>query len=296
MAPGLRHHDRLERLHLNAVDLFGGAGGSHLGLLEAGYTPTSYDNWSIAVATQHANGHHAVLCDLSTDDPPMSIDPWLMWASPPCTPFSTASSGRGRDDPRDGIKWWLRILGRQLPEVSIMENVRGLSFPKHAGYLAKVLRQLHDLGYRRQWRLLNCADYGIPQTRERVIIIARRDDGPILWPPVTHTRHGGPITKEWVSWGRGKVLEYRQRSGRTGQLITSAVSGRPAPTIGTQSAKQWLLDGELVPLSELAALQGFPEDYHFCGNTDEQARQIGNAVPPLLARLLAEANRPQSLS
>jgi DNA (cytosine-5)-methyltransferase 1 len=227
---------------------FCGAGGSTVGLVDAGYDAPGYDHWKVAVDTCIANGHEAYVLDLSTDDPPAPARPWLYWASPPCQPFSAAGDGGGEDDARDGIPWWLRILGRQLPEVAIMENVRGLTFEKHSGYLARVLRQVHDLGYRYEWRILNSADYGVPQTRERFSLIARRDGGPIVWPAVTHTEQAGMFTERWLSmadalgWdGHAYDLDYRQNApGPDGpRAIHCDLTDRPSPTIGTQSANQW---------------------------------------------------------
>jgi DNA (cytosine-5)-methyltransferase 1 len=345
---------------------FCGAGGSTIGLVDAGYDAPGYDHWKVAVDTCVANAHRAYVWDLSLTDPPVPPRPWFYWASPPCQPFSAAGDGGGEDDARDGIPWWLRILGNQLPEVAIMENVRGLTFEKHSAYLARVLRQVHDLGYRYEWRILNSADYGVPQTRERFFLIARRDGGPIVWPTVTHTEQAGMFTERWVSmadalgWA-GPVWERQANGGRrdatepsltvtasldNGNLrrlvdtrtlrgtidaerepaatITVKTSGqwrknvhlrdeaewpheRPATTIhslGVVSAPGWhdptisgsqQADAIPVTIDELARLQDFPDGYQFCGTKTDKARQIGNAVPPTMARLLAAANRPMAL-
>jgi site-specific DNA-cytosine methylase len=399
---------------MNARDDFGGAGGAHVGLVAAGFDVDSFDHWPVAVATQQANGHRAHVLDLSVDDPPAPESPWLLWASPPCQPFSAAGDGAGEDDPRDGIQWWLRILGAQLPEVAVMENVKGLTFEKHSPYLARVLRQVHEFGYRYEWRVLNCADYGIPQTRERFILIARRDGGPIVWPTVTHTEEPGLFTERWVSMADalGWDGEVRPNSNRTDPRPRHLASDGPAPTVMATTGKSNLLvdrpastivgnrrstegglvgrqlppgqgrnvggknrvdtrtlrpgivdnrnrsvvpverpaptialgndvaswvwerknvhlrteadwphtrpatsinsldvvsapgwhdptvsgsqqaDAIPVTIPELAALQDFPAGYIFCGTKTDQARQIGNAVPATLARLIAEGNRP----
>lgn len=331
----------MTRLVANAY--FGGAGGSSIGLHEAGFDVVGYDNWPVAVATHLANGLPAVVHDLSNHELDFQLRPCgLAWFSCPCQPFSAAGDGDGEFDGRDGFPWALRILAKQLPAVAIFENVKGLTFAKHKRYLGGIIKAIHDLGYEQQVRVLNCADYGVPQTRERCIIIARRDGAPIEWPTTTHTEQAGLFTKRWVSmatalggadWSMGKnmgagmVERHGERPVRgpdepaftiragggsaPGGVVKVRVNNvtsttndyyrrdvdRPSPTIGTAAGNNWWVerpdaDHTRLTIDELAALQDFPADWNWCGTKTDQARQIGNAVPRTLARLLAEANRP----
>lgn len=334
---------------------FAGAGGSSLGLHNAGYDVVGYEYWQPAINTHTANGMVCRSVDLSCRDEDECIldDATVAWFSPPCQPFSAAGDGEGEFDDRDGFPWTLRIIERTRPQVVFIENVKGLTFEKHAAYLGGIRKQIHDLGYDHQLRVLNCADYGVPQTRERCIIIARCDGGPIVWPAPTHTEQPGMFTEQWVSmaealgWGydirpaptvlsggtdtggaepfsnasRKAILHYRQNNPSTGEPITCDLTDRPSPTVGTQSYNQWVItrpattingdprvsapgrhdpevsgsqqaDAIRCTIEELAALQGFPPGFVFTGTKTAQAKQIGNAVPPRLAQVLAEANRP----
>jgi DNA (cytosine-5)-methyltransferase 1 len=254
----------------------------------------------------------------------------LLWASPPCQPFSAAGDGEGEHDDRDGFPWTLRIIARLLPSVVIVENVKGLTFDKHADYFGGVLRVLGDIGYEWQWKVLNSADYGVPQTRERCFIVARRDGGRIVWPAPTHTLGESLFLKPWVTmaaalgwpvnvlvdqhtsalslnknrtadspaatvtaWsGAQWTLDYRQTNAN-GEPITCDLTHRPSPTIGTQSQLQWIVNETIrLTIAELATLQGFPNGFVWTGTKTDQARQVGNAVPPIMAQVLAEANRP----
>lgn len=346
---------------MNANVYFAGAGGSSLGLKRAGYSTLGFEYWKPAIDTHRANGMACVEVDLS--DPAIDAtlpDCELAWFSPPCQPFSTAGDRQGEFDDRDGFPWTLRIIAATLPSVVIVENVKGLTFSTHADYFTGVLTSIRALGYHVEWKVLNCADYGVPQTRERTILVARRDGGPITWPAPTHTEHPGLFTKPWVtmadalgwdgelSYNRGDGMS--ERHGPRGPWDTTTI---PAPTVHGNSAKDWTLDtrrdlrdgvtqqrsidqpapalataGGLwvwvrpattsagdpcgsapgrhdpdtsgsqqadairVTLPELAALQGFPPDYRWCGTRTTRAKQIGNAVPPRLAEVLAAANRP----
>lgn len=376
---------------MRAIDLFCGAGGASRGLHDAGYDVTGYDHWQPAVECHNANGLAAHLHDLS-DDARDALIPWapLWWASPPCQPFSAAGAQEGEFDGRDGFPWLLRLVAQRLPDVLITENVKGLTFRKHSAYFAGILDALRGLGYDVAWRVLNTADLGVPQTRERTIIVARRDGGPITWPAPTHCRTGGMFTRPWVTmaqalgWGMNRPsstvlsggtetggaehftpaarrvmragtaenatvrrmdepaptikighdaaghvwLHYRQNDP-AGRPIVNDVTDKPSPAVTTQAQSQWLLevaptwpherpattistdvrvsapghhdpavsnsqmkDAIRLTIPELAALQGFPADWTWTGTKTQQARMVGNAVPPALARALAAANRP----
>ena len=307
-----------------AVDLFAGAGGASRGLHDAGYDVTGFEYWQPACDTHNANGITCHLHDLSDPTLDHLIPPCdLLWASPPCQPFSAAGNGEGEADDRDGFPWTLRVIGKLLPPVVIIENVKGLTFAGHADYFGAVLHALTGLSYEWDWKVLDSADYSVPQTRERCFIVARRDAGRITWPSVTHTKGGGLFTEPWVTmaealgWaGDPTILDYRQTAG---DGTTCDVTDRPSPTIGTQSQGQWVFTrpattiagdtrvfqpgGHHAPgeqsqnsirltIPELARLQGFPDDWIWTGTKTAQARQCGNAVPPIMAQLLAEGNRP----
>jgi DNA (cytosine-5)-methyltransferase 1 len=285
-----------------AVDLFAGAGGASLGLHRAGFDVIGFEYWTKACDTHNANG---IICHLhnlalSSCDPAIpQCD--LLWASPPCQPFSNAGDGEGEEDDRDGFPWTLRIIGKILPSVVIIENVKGLTFDKHVDYFGGVLRSLGDLGYEWDWKVLNSADYGVPQTRERCFIVARRDGGRIVWPAPTHTPGDSLFLAPWTTmasamgWTNGAhLLDYRQSSG-TGEPITCDLTDRPAPTVTVAAQWQWIVNGTIrFTIADVAKLQGFPDDWHWIGTKNDQARQIGNAVPPIMAQVLAEANKPSS--
>ena len=291
---------------------FAGAGGSSLGLERAGYTTLGFEYWKPAIDTHRANGMACVEADLS--DP--TIDATLpacdlAWFSPPCQPFSAAGDRQGEFDDRDGFPWTLRIIAATLPAVVIIENVKGLTFTTHADYFTGVLTSIRRLGYHVEWKVLNCADYGVPQTRERTILVARRDGGPITWPAPTHTEHPGLFTEPWVTLEHvapsvaGRRGRYRRGAGyvERGGERPDVNPRAPAPTVHTNMATNLQFfpsdatgsqqaDAIRVTLPELAALQGFPPDYRWCGSRTTQAKQIANAVPPRLAEVLATANRP----
>jgi DNA (cytosine-5)-methyltransferase 1 len=169
-------------------------------------------------------------------------------------------------------------------------------------------------GYKVRWKVLNAADYGIPQLRKRFILVARRDRLP-KWPKATHGTEEQPhvTMAEALGWlpdgsvqGRDGLYwvdaHYDQSKSGEGDLLWPL--SRPATTIAGRclvpdpgananrfnGKKKSRNDGYQVSIGELAALQGFPSGFHFIGTKQSQALQIGNAVPPALAEAVVRAN------
>lgn len=193
----------------SVVSLFSGGMGLDLGLEEAGLHVTvsqDFDKW--CVETILKNGRIAVSGDirqLITDDPTCSFllkagqiknreDVFAVVGGPPCQAYSTAGKRLGVADDRGSLYMqYLHVVEKIKPRFFVMENVKGLlSMPrtpgdKNSGLLIDtILDQFHRLGYRTVYGLLDAVHYGVPQFRERLIIIGSRDNEPIFMPAPTH--------------------------------------------------------------------------------------------------------------
>lgn len=233
---------RLERPRHEAVyvDLFCGAGGSTTGALGAirrmfqreGAVRCIVVNHDPQAIATHAHNHPEAEhhdCDIETLDPASVLQGetiTVLWASAPCTHFSKARGATPRSDQKRAtpnyILHWIRT-GK--PRIYVEENVwdittwgpldaKGKPIKKLRGTLfCKHIREIEALGYRVEYKKLNAADYGDPTTRERFILIAVRDGGPIPWPKQTHSRDGAvPGTLPWV--GACTILD-RKLEGRS---------------------------------------------------------------------------------
>jgi len=175
-----------------AVDLFAGAGGLSHGLGRAGvHVVEAYEANGYACAThQAAHPHTDVREGHLTGGEDLPEDLELLCGGPPCQPFSGAGLKLGEHDPRDGYPIVLRLLERHQPRAVLLENVKGLLGPKQRPYFERVLVALRTRGYHVRWRCLQAADYGVPQRRERVFIVAFRDEADVerwVWPEPTHS-------------------------------------------------------------------------------------------------------------
>jgi DNA-cytosine methyltransferase len=273
---------------VKALDLFCGAGGASIGVHAAGYTVHGYDKWPDALATHNRNGLWAGELDLSV----MTAEHWrehialtgihydLMWASPPCQGWSQGGKQLGQGDERNGFPWTLEAIEGVRPRLVITENVRGLTFKKNLPYLeAEVVEPLKAMGYRAEWRLLNCANYGIPQKRHRLFIVARLD-GESCWPEQTHSDPKAkaglvPGTVPWVTMAEalgwtpdGEVFpmlntggDWKKGADRS-EAQTKDPATDPSPTVrGVPFQSSWQFpDGARVQVNEMeqAVLQSFP--------------------------------------
>ena len=196
-----------------AVDLFCGAGGASLGIETAGYDLVAAVDQNTDALTTHVDNlsGYTVNHDLSDVDPSALPErgqsPDYLHGSPPCKGFSTAHDDRRRDDPRNSLVFdfvdWVDVLD---PTVVTMENVTGMTnITDH--FMDSVEGAFRDIGYTVKWRILNAADYGVPQTRRRVFTVAIDDDcnPPSRWfPRPTHaetatTTLDGRHLDEWVT-------------------------------------------------------------------------------------------------
>lgn len=177
------------------LDLFSGAGGLSLGLSQAGLTPygaSEMDDDALNTYTEsHRLFHPNVKLKIFEGDVARHSfkqhygEFAVVAGGPPCQPYSTGGARRGALDERDGIPHFLRAISELHPETFVMENVPGLAKQSHQPILRELLNEFMSLGYYTDWKLLQSADYGVPQRRERLIIVGSKHPG-FRWPTPTH--------------------------------------------------------------------------------------------------------------
>ena len=175
------------------VSLFSGCGGLDLGFINAGYEILwANDFFPDAVKTYKKNiGDHIVLEDISkikSSDIPNNFD--ILLGGFPCQGFSVANIKRSMEDERNFLyKEMLRIVKDKKPKFFLAENVKGLLSMHSGKVIEMILDDFKKLGYVVDYKLLNSADYGIPQQRERVIIIGNRIGVKNNFPHKTHSNN-----------------------------------------------------------------------------------------------------------
>lgn len=219
---------------------------------------------------------------------------------------------RHEADERNALyKQLIRVIKAKKPKFFLAENVKGLTNLAKGTVFQMILSDFSSLGYKVSHQVLNAADFGVPQTRQRVIIVGVRNDIDFeyIFPEPTHDKDGEKGLLKWVSVGEAMSVipdpdlpnnlpnhdysKYKlQFNGYLGHRALDPE--KPAPTVTARGDNK----GGVVILPhpnaqrrmscrELAAIQSFPLDYTFSGNRSSVYRQIGNAVPPLLGYVVA---------
>lgn len=300
---------------LTSVEICTGAGGQALGLHNAGFTHRAVvEIDSHACATLRANHPewNVIEQDLLADwDASAFVGVDLLAGGVPCPPFSKAGRQLGADDERDLFPRALELAEVLQPKAVMLENVRGLLDPVFADYREGVNQRLRDLGFEPSWRLLNASDYGVPQLRPRVILVAiRKGLREFEWPkPCAEPAPtvGEALKDLMAANGWEGADRWAHRANTVAPTLVGGSKKHGGPDLGPTRARQaWLalgVDGKTIAeeapepgyaglprltVRMAARLQGFPDDWEFVGRKTNAYRQVGNAFPPPVAEAVGK--------
>jgi DNA (cytosine-5)-methyltransferase 1 len=322
---------------VKVMSTFACGGGSSMGYKRAGCTIVAANDIDPEMAwhyKQNLNPPLYYLCpikDLITKDlPPELFNLDILDGSPPCSTFSMAGSrekswgkdkhfreGQAKQVLSDLFFDYLDLVERLRPRVAIAENVKGMILGNAKGYTKLVMARFREIGYRVQLFLVNAADCGVPQRRERVFFCALRDDlpgGKLVLKPSHRWISAGEATADlqeltaaekknvspskmlnrwWQLTEPGERLEQAViRAGKKASLFSWAKlsSADPAKSLVAGSADQISHWSECRTLTfrEWKRLGSFPDDYH--AKTDKIGKyMIGMSVPPKMTEQVAKA-------
>ena len=300
---------------MDIVSLFSGAGGLDLGMVQAGNTVIlANDIDADAVATYRKNiGDHIVQDDIKNISleciPPCDV----VIGGFPCQGFSLANLRRSVDDERNILyQFFCNVVEAKRPKYFIAENVKGILSLGKGEVIKLILKNFSSLGYHVVLHKVNMADYGVPQVRQRVIIVGERLDiyskVQFHFPEPTHGKGEG--LKPWVSIQ--EAIGHFPDPDKPNDVPNHVYSEykvvfrdftahrqtdpfKPSPTIlargngkGGVCAIPHYNGQRRLSVRESAAVQTFPDDFVFCGSRTAGYRQIGNAVPPMFSKKLGE--------
>lgn len=387
---------------LNLIDILAAPGGLSLGFNMAGFRLlAAVDNDENGVKTLSHNFSDSLVFseDIRELDGGWLLDKVSMSrgdvdvlaGSPPCQGFSTVGrvkiaslikkgiwkleNGNPRliDDPRNLLyKEFIRIVEEIEPKFFVMENVQGMRSYRNGDLISEISNEFKDIGYTTDYRVLNAAEYGVPQQRKRIFFIGNCLGIPNPFPEKTHsvnatrdecssdclvlknavtvweaigdlpplktgegeeaTDYNCPTSNNYQAWSRkgsSKVFNHVARSHRQRDLETfdSMEPGdkwknldrkyknlygyrddifhdkfkrlwkdKPSWTVTAHLCKDGYVyihptQPRTITVREAARLQSFPDGFRFMGARTHQSKQVGNAVPPLLAKAVANALR-----
>ncbi len=339
---------------LTAISLYTGAGGLDYGFEAAGFrTAVAVEMDNCCIETLASNRRWPIIdADINSVETKEILkkaklrrgQPDILIGGPPCQPFSksgfwaTGSTKRLSDPRASTLENFLRVLEEAEPRAFLMENVEGLGFRGKDEGLRHIHARLAEINARRRTnyvaftKVLNAADFGVPQLRRRLFIIASRDGVEFSFPQPTHAPSANTLTGErryLTAWealrsirvGKSEATKLRLR-GKWANLLPSVPEGQNylwhtdrgggEPLFGwrrrywsfllklAKAAPSWTIQAQpgpatgpfhwenrLLSMREMARLQTFPKDIRIAGSYADMQRQLGNAVPSLLAEVLA---------
>lgn len=327
------------------ISLYSGCGGLDLGFKKAGFkTMVATDNWSKACETLSYNNiaEEVIVGDirnLSFKQFENQID--VVIGGPPCPPYSQTrhyliDKKKGLEDEKAGfaVPEYFRIVEEVNPKIFLFENVDGFMYKTHTEALDFLSETADKLGYNITYKVINAANYGVPQTRKRFICVGVKKNFSLSFsfPEETHSEHPIANQKPWTTCREAlsdfdniTEEEQQQRPGsKDYELLKNIPPGdnylyytekrgcknplfkwksrywtfllklspeRPSWTIqasfsNNQGPFHWR--NRFLRIEEIKRIQTIDDKYTILGDFREQWRQIGNAVPSLLAEALAK--------
>lgn len=302
---------------MKIISLFSGAGGLDLGMIQAGNEIVwANDIDKDAVETYRKNIGPEIICsDIKDVDPSTIPDADVVIGGFPCQGFSMANMKRDVNDGRNQLYlFFLQMIKVKQPRFFIAENVRGILSLGGGQVIASIVSDFENAGYLVTVNSVNMADYGVPQTRRRVIILGQRKDlgdyMRLTIPSKTNSDKPSEDLPRWVSIK--DAIDHFPSPGEDCGIPNHIASSykvcfrnftghrptdpdKPSPTIlargngkgGVVAIPHYNGERRLT-IRESAAVQTFPDDFVFVGKMNSCYRQIGNAVPVRFAKLLGK--------
>ena len=293
------------------IDLFAGVGGMRLALESVGGTCVFSSEWDIHAQKTYAANFgevpHGDITKIKTKDiPPFDI----LSAGFPCQPFSSFGKRTGFKHKTQGTLFFdvLRIIESKKPDAFILENVKGLISHDRRRTMGTILGALDSAGYEVIHTVLNAANFGVPQHRERVYIVGFRrqkfgTDIDFQWPAKKRKTVGigKHIEKNVEGFSISKHLQrvyiFKKEDGRP-EVVTSQTE-TPVKTLVASYHKIQRLSGtfvedgstglRLLTPSECKAIMGFPRSFQLPVSRTQMYRQMGNSVAvPVVSEIAKE--------
>lgn len=316
---------------MNIISLFAGCGGLDLGFRLAGFNPVWANEYDRTIWDTYQFNHTDTILDrrdirkIHSDEVPDCIG---IIGGPPCQSWSAAGAKRGIDDSRGQLFWdYIRIVRDKQPLFFLAENVSGILSARNRDAFTYILSQFEQIGYRVSYKLLNARSFGVPQDRQRVIVVGYRESlgfgfefpeagnevltlqdaifdlqtAPISVKGKVDSYHPSIPNHECADLGFSSIYMSRNRvRSWLEPSFTIQAGGRHAP-LHPQASKMILVDKDKrifdpnspqpyrrLSVRECARIQTFPDDFIFKYKyIIDGYKMVGNAVPVNLAKVLA---------
>lgn len=295
-----------------AISFFSGCGGSCTGHKMAGFEILA-SNEFVDIARECYSLNHptsvAIPSDIRKLEPAKILKHFglkkgeldLLDGSPPCKGFSSAGTvdaGWGKEvkysedkvqQVDDLFDQYIRMVAGIMPKTFVAENVSGLVKGKSKGYFVEILKAFKDLGYKVRAPMLNAAWLGVPQSRERIIFMAVRNDIPfdvpdvVPYPTIASLGDALPHIAKFKST-KADIIVYKSACDAPFPTVTAndSMAYETARFSSAGFIQTFKGDKRKLTIDELKVVCGFPSDYQLIGTFEQQWERLGRAVPPVM--------------
>lgn len=303
---------------MTSVEICAGAGGQSRGLEQAGFEHEALveiDEACCATLRYNRPQWNVLQGDVAHFDgrPYRGVE--LLAGGVPCPPFSVAGKQLGAKDERDFFPEALRLTDEIAPRVVMLENVRGFLDPRFESYRDRLFSNFRKMGYVPDIRLFNASDFGVPQLRPRIVIVAIRvgDAEYFRWPEKLHTppptvgdtlvdlmgSNGWQYAEQWATGALSIAPTIVGGSKKHGGPDLGPSRARNAwanlgvegGTVADHAPEKDFIGMPRLTVRMVARIQGFEDDWHFTGRKTAAYRQVGNAFPPPVAKAVGKSIR-----
>lgn len=316
------------------IDLFAGIGGFRIPMQElGGKCVFSSENNYHAQRSYEYNFGEVPFGDITKINTDIIPNHDILCAGFPCQPFSISGKMKGFEDTRGTLIYYVfKIIEKCKPKVVLLENVKHLVYHDNKRTLGVIIQHLKELGYTVSKKVLNASDFGVPQNRERIIIIAHKNksfdfskikkkpkpvlkdfldvenDFEYLEEPYTILDEQKRQDSGLIFAGyRNKAIrkagvrpgtEHLSRVHKQPNRIYSTEGVHPALPSQESAGRFWILhEGKVrkLTIQECYRIMGFPDNFKLINNRSELYRQIGNSVAVPMIRAVGEQIKEQLL-
>jgi len=292
--------------HFKFIDLFSGIGGFHAAAASLGGRCVFASEIDAEARKAYQENYHFAPAGDITQIPSDAIpDHHILFAGFPCQPFSIIGNKQGFADTRGSLFFEIaRILEKKKPECFVLENVKQLATHDSGRTMRVIQESLKELGYKVYWRILNAIDYGLPQKRERIIIVGFADHSVEFHFPLTvpmkplnsvlepdHQVDKKHFVSDAIKQKRMLAHASDHRVAIWHENKSGNISSPPySCALRAGASYNYLLVNGIRRLTprEMIRLHGFSDDFKIVCNDAQTRKQAGNAVPVPMVKAVLE--------
>ena len=270
---------------LKFIDLFCGIGSFHYSFKKLGWECVmSCDINEAARNSYQENYGVCPLGDVVEIDPSSVADYDVICAGFPCQPFSQCGFHKGFEDERGTMFFQImKFVDAKKPKIVILENVRALLAHDNGNTFKRISEELVAAGYVVTHKVLTCSDYGLPQMRKRLFIVAVSSNDPLA-PSVDKILDLDEYKK------KTNLAEFLGRNFAKDVAYTIRCGGKGSPIDDRHNWDGYYVDGQeyRLTIEDTLKLQGFDPEFKLCGTERDKWHQLGNTIPTVFTDIIGK--------